>query len=302
MKKAVLIHNPTAGDGNHSSGDLKRKIKSAGYKLKYYSTDFPGWEKFTEEKAEVIFVAGGDGTVQKLAKELLRAGGATQKTPVQLIPLGTANNIAVTLGVNEKTEELLNYINKVGLDIGKVNGAGEAEFFIEGIGFGIFPRLVKVMEVIEESEGNLGTPGEALQRSLKELLKIVNEYKAQEAIVIADNEEITGRFLLVELMNIRFIGPNFELAPNAETGDGQFELVLIPEENREDLKKYIFELLQDNNSENRLEEFALLRKVSAVRMKWDGQDVHVDDETIEDFAGGEITVENIQNSLYFRSK
>ncbi len=36
----------------------------------------------------------------------------------------------------------------------------------------------------------------------------------------------SGRFLLVEVMNSRSIGPNLDLSPQADPGDGQFEIVL----------------------------------------------------------------------------
>jgi diacylglycerol kinase family enzyme len=301
MKQAVLIHNPTAGSGEHSKERLIEELESAGYEIKYFSTDIPGWERFTKHEAEVIFLAGGDGTVQKLAAELLKAGDPVQKIPVQILPLGTANNIATTLGLNISVEELIQLQKLESFDAGEVEGTGESDFFIEGIGFGIFPRLVKVMKERKKEEGEPKDPEVELKQSLKELLQIVRNYEAREAIIIADEEEITGKFLLIELMNIRFIGPNFDLAPTSSTNDGNLELVAIPEEARENLEGYIQELL-NNNKNASLEDFALLRKIKRGRFKWFGGDMHVDDERIENYQGKEIKVKVNEAVFNFRIK
>lgn len=298
MRKAVLVHNPTAGSGEHSKKSLIKKIESAGYEVKYFSTDLPGWERFTKEKAHVIFVAGGDGTVQKLVAALLNEDDQINKVPVQILPMGTANNIAATLNLDAPLEKLIEYRNMVGFDVGKVKGAGDADFFIEALGFGIFPRLVKIMKEKEEEDGELN-PDVELKKSLQELLRTVRNYVAVEAIIIADEEEITGKFLLIELMNIKFIGPHFELAPSANTGDGNFELIAVPEEAREDLAQYIEDLME-NRKKRPLEDFAFLKKVKEVRIKWMGEDMHVDDERIEGKRGEEITAINSQAVFEFR--
>ena len=299
MKQAVLIHNPTAGSGEHSKERLVEVIESAGYEVKYFSTDIPGWERFTKHEAEVIFLAGGDGTVQKLAAELLKAGDPVQKVPVQLLPMGTANNIATTLGLNIPVEKLVDLKKLESFVAGEVEGTGESNFFIEGIGFGIFPRLVKVMKERKEKQGEPEDPEVELKQSLQELLKIVRNYEAREAIIIADGEEITGKFLLIELMNIRFIGPNFDLAPTSKINDGNFELVAIPEEARENLEEYIQDLLNDNRKAS-LEDFTLLRKIRRARFKWFGGDMHVDDERIENYQGKEVKVKMNEAAFNFR--
>ncbi|WP_051286372.1 diacylglycerol/lipid kinase family protein [Salinimicrobium terrae] len=298
MKQTILIHNPTAGSGKHDEKTLVKKIEAAGYEVKYYSTDTPGWERFTRNEADVIFLAGGDGTVQKLAAELLKVGAPIQKTPVQVLPLGTANNIATTLNLNLSIKALDELKNIEPFDVGQVEGAGEAGFFIEGLGFGIFPKLLKVMEKKKKNEGEPEDPDDELNQSLQELLEIVRNSKACEAIIIADGEEITGRFLLVELMNIRFIGPNFELAPGALTGDGSFELVAVPEKARKDLESYIQDLLKKDENIF-LEDFVFSKKVKKVRFKWFGKDMHIDDERIDDYKGEEIKVENKHAAFNF---
>lgn len=289
MKKAILIHNPTAGSADHEKEDLKERISEAGYEVIYYSTQNPLWEHFTHKEGDIIFVAGGDGTVQKVAAAMLETGkDEVFQIPIRVIPHGTANNIANTLNIKNPGKKFETTYNGDQMDIGRVKGIGEVSFFIEGMGCGIFPRLLEVMGEKDEEEKQ-----DEITQSLKELLKIIKSYQAQEAIIIADKEEITGKFLLLELMNIRFIGPNVELAPNARTDDGYFELVCVRENAREDLSAYVESLLNGAKSPKKIEEFADLRRVSEVRLKWKGRDVHIDDEIVN-YKGTELHIYNQQ--------
>ena len=298
MKKAILIHNSTAGDGNHGKKELKSLVEKGGYKVKYYGTNSLFWKSFNKEDADVIFVAGGDGTIQKVAKAMLEAkGDKILQVPIKVLPYGTANNIATSLKIRDPQFQIEDESKLVKFDVGLVEGVLQENFFVEGVGCGIFPKLVQVMQAKPEDAED-STEGE-LKQSLEELLRIIETYEARDAIIIADNEEITGKFLLIELMNIKLIGPNIELAPDAKTGDGQYELVTIKEDAREDLKVFIKHLLNENSSRKAIEEFADLRKVQQVRIKWEGQDVHVDDEVIEDYKGQEIKIKNRQGIFKF---
>ena len=297
MKKAILIHNSTAGDGDHKKGELIELIRENGYEPVYFSTDIPFWERFTKEDAEVIFVAGGDGTVQKLAKAMLEAKEEKiREVPVRILPYGTANNIATTLNLQNPEQQSLSDLRKVNFDVGVVEGKNIANFFIEGIGCGIFPKLVEVMNSKSEEEKK-----DEIKQSLSELLQVIENYEAREAIIIADEREITGKFLLIELMNIKLIGPNIELAPDADTGDGQFELVMVREEAREDLKSFIQNILNETISDNTIDKFAERLKGNNFRLKWKGDDVHIDDEILEDYQGEELVIKNRQAVFQFYS-
>ena len=104
MKIAKVLHNPNAGDGENSDKDLITALEAEGYKCSYLSTKEKGWEKKDWDKIEsedidFVIVAGGDGTVRKLAGELLDRKLIDKKLPIALLPFGTANNIARTLGI-----------------------------------------------------------------------------------------------------------------------------------------------------------------------------------------------------------
>src|ERR1051326_989280 len=89
----TLIHNPTAGKKASDADDLKDLLRRAGHKVRYRSAKEPGWKKALGKRADLIVVAGGDGTVGRVVRRM-----PGHDVPVALLPSGTANNIARSLG------------------------------------------------------------------------------------------------------------------------------------------------------------------------------------------------------------
>jgi diacylglycerol kinase (ATP) len=92
--RVTLMHNPTAGDEEHSPEQLTAVLQDAGHEVLYQSVKEDGWPDALGARAELVVVAGGDGTVAKVFKELVG-----RDLPVALLPLGSANNVARTLGL-----------------------------------------------------------------------------------------------------------------------------------------------------------------------------------------------------------
>lgn len=298
MKNAQVVHNPTAGDGKHSKKDILEVVEKAAEVVDYVSTEDEDWGRALQKKAEVIFVAGGDGTINKLAARLLQNEQLDPATPVYLLPYGTANNIGLTLDIPKKIKQpkpdFEQNIRK--FDIGRLKGLNGTDFFLEGVGFGIFPELVKrIKEKGEKHE----TASEELQRVRENLLNVAKDFKARKAKIKLDGMKIKGKFLLVELINIRYIGPNFELAPDADPGDGFLDLVLIPEERREDLVAHLQDVVEGKQEQVPLRNFAQKLRVQQAEMQWEGEGVHVDDDLVENYSGESFEVSLDNGKFHF---
>ena len=97
----TLIHNPGAGDGSHpDQQELQGMIKAAGHDVFYQSARNEEWADALQRPADLVVVAGGDGTVARVARRLI--GG---NLPFTALPMGTANNISKSLGLLGKSTE-----------------------------------------------------------------------------------------------------------------------------------------------------------------------------------------------------
>lgn len=274
-KTVRLIHNPGAGDEAHTKEALIQKIEAAGFECRYSSTKDGDW-KATEGNPGIIAVAGGDGTVRKVLKQLLKDKDAAN-IPIAVLALGTANNIAKTFYEGKTTDEVIRLLPTARLkkvDIGRVKNIPDVKFFFEGLGFGIFPYLMKEMKKAGET---YASPQEELKGALKKLHSILGTYKARQCTLTVDGTDHSGKFFMVEVMNIRSIGPNMMLAPAADPGDGEFEIVLIPEAHKEKLAEFIS---QDLTGGGDTFHFHTL-KGKDISIQWDGSRIHADDQMLK---------------------
>ena len=284
MEPTVFFHNPKAGDSDHEYGKLLSLLKEQGFSCQYRSVRAKKWQNFDEE-AKFLIAAGGDGAVRKVVEMLLRRRLMQRQYPLTVIPLGTANNFSATFGIKPEPAEAIASLKTLTprkLDIGFVDGAGMKEFFMEGIGAGIFPAL---MEKAKNSVGRDLSVEERLQAALRVLEQVVRDFSPLPAVITADGTRYEGEYLMIEIMNIRSIGPNLVLAENADPGDGKLELVLIPAGQRNKLLDHIKARLDgqdDGFSYPAIQAEELTLFLPPTR-------IHIDDKA-KQYKGGELRV------------
>jgi diacylglycerol kinase (ATP) len=297
MKFAKLVHNPDAGDGHFGKKELIAMIQAAGFGCSYSSTKKEGWEKIGSMDADFIILAGGDGTVRRVAASLLNRKVLDRKLPIALLPFGTANNIAKTLGIiHESPEKIVSSWNEKHLkkfDIGRIYGLKQHKFFLESFGVGIFPDLIHEMGGIDPEE--VDTAEKSLGKALEVLHNLIMEAEAKFCKIKIDDVEHKGNYLLVEIMNTTTIGPKLNLAPLADPGDGRFDVVLIAEKQREQFADYVEKKLQGIE----LVPFFELLRARKLDIFWEGTKVHIDDETVRLKKGTTVKIELLHGLLEF---
>lgn len=285
MKNAVLFYNPNAGAKALQHDKLAKLFEMQGIKCECVSIKDKDWEEF-DEKVDLLLVAGGDGSIRSVAGALLRRNLMQKQFPLGIIPMGTANNFSKTLGIPQKTEDAVGVLSKSvirKLDVGFVDGLGKTDYFLEGVGVGLFPKLMKKMDKLGDPDGE--TVEEKLLDTLAVLEEITENYEGFPISIIADGVKFEGNYLMLEIMNSKSIGPNLMLAEKADPGDGQFEVVLIHENQRPKLLNHIRSQIKGKNDGF---EYAHLKAKKLV-ISMPHIDVHVDDKIVK-FSGGEITV------------
>jgi diacylglycerol kinase (ATP) len=271
--RVTLIHNP--GSGNQVKGQsakLVALLRKAGHTVRYESADADGWDKALKEPAELVAVAGGDGTVSRVAKRMVGRG-----VPIAPLPLGTANNISRTLGLVERTLENLVHgwpeARRVKLDVGIAEGPWGKRYFVEGIGVGLFTCLLSD-GVPKKKLARVTRPDKRVAQALEMLRKRADDCPAIDLDAKLDGKDVSGRYLLAEALSILYVGPNLFLAPDSKPGDGTFDLVLVTEAERERLREY---LSQWQTNKERL---AVLpsQQGKRLQMVWNGFELHIDDQ------------------------
>jgi diacylglycerol kinase (ATP) len=275
MEKVKVLHNPGAGEGETSKRKLIREIESAGFKCSYSSTKQFRWENIETADFGFLVLAGGDGTVRKLAQNVLDQKVIEKKLPIGLLPMGTANNIARTLGIRGDAKNIIQSWHQKNLkkfDVGKIDGLKEPAFFLESFGYGLFPKLMQEMK--RQKKNSIEDPKEKLRTALEILRDLIREASSRECKLEIDGRDYSGQYLLIEVMNIRSIGPNLNLAPDADPGDGAFDVVMISEKQRDGLAEYVEGKIDGTEV---LFDFPIV-KARQMKIFWDGKHLHIDDE------------------------
>lgn len=297
--KVKIVHNPTAGDAEYSKEFLMGKVGNREREVFYVSTEEENWEESIYTNEDLIVLTGGDGTIRKFANVVLHKKGKLTPVPVYLLPQGTANNIATTLKIDPPRDFIFQEVEQKvqNFNHGRISGLPGQDFFIEGVGYGIFPKLIQTMKAADDVVGE--SSEEKLQRTLKTLKKLTLTLEPKMVELVADGSVIKGEFLMAEILNTRFVGPKLELAPHANVGDDYFDLVLIEESDRQILLDKIELMISGRSSKEEIVRFSKSIKVKKVLMRSSWPFLHVDDVPINNDADIKISAEVAKGKLRF---
>jgi diacylglycerol kinase (ATP) len=230
------------------------------------------------KSTDVALVAGGDGAIGKVPRRLVDT-----KVPLAILPLGTANNLARTLGFFESPRKIIEELedaDKRAFDVGVARGPWGKRPFFEGAGAGLladYVREANANEKKDKKEERKKQPSkeEELKYHVRRLRRKLQNYPARKWEMKLDGQDISGRYILWEAMNIRSVGPAIFLAPWAMTKDGELDFVGVREEDRSALIKHL-----DARLAGRETKFPLpVSKFRKLKIIWEGSIIHFDDES-----------------------
>ncbi|HKU96469.1 MAG TPA: diacylglycerol kinase family protein [Vineibacter sp.] len=270
--RVSLIHNPAAGDDAFSREHLIWLLQEHGHDVVHEAAKNDDWSGFIEDPGDLVVVAGGDGTVGAVALKLIH-----RHVPIAILPTGTANNIARALRIGGGPAELIESwprAQRRPMDVGVATGPWGKSWFIEGVGLGLFATA---MAVLDERDGRTQSKPETreskLERDVHTLKGLASEYPPLLLDGTIDGRRLSGKVLLVAAMNIASVGPNMDLAPNADPGDGQLDFALVREERRADFIDYVATRLHGGEATPPTD----VHRGRSLRLAWSGYDAHIDD-------------------------
>lgn len=126
-RTATLIVNPKAGsllDASITPQDIAERIRATGIEVELLTGDPSQLGSLVEQAinapADLVIVAGGDGTVNAAARRV----AGTDKT-LGILPAGTLNHLSQDLGIPQDIDGAISVLSDgepVEIDIGEVNG------------------------------------------------------------------------------------------------------------------------------------------------------------------------------------
>jgi diacylglycerol kinase family enzyme len=160
--------------------------------------------------------------------------------PLTIIPLGTANNVATKLSLADRPLESLvagwATASRCRFDIGVAAGRWGRVRFVESVGIGLLADVIAEIDTGAAGYVNDLSNGQARIAAALDLLALhLKSCRALSVHLVVDGKDLSGEYLMVEVMNFGAAGPNLHLSPDAEAGDGLLDVVLVEDADREDL-------------------------------------------------------------------
>ena len=283
--RICLYWNATAGD-RLPLCEITAAIERAGHEIAGILKKEDEVVSVLRMDVDVLVAAGGDGTVARAGRALV--GG---NLPLAILPLGTANNIATSLGIADDPMTAIDeWKNQkvVRIDVGVITDGGGDHLFIEGVGTGLLPR--GITKGREEATRHADAAAE-VEWAREVFIDALSELQPHHSTLRIDDEEVDGDYLLVEVLNIASVGPRLRLSGETTPADGFLSVVIAVADDRDAIRAHL------NQSSDQNDDHAWLRSWRASRVEVSGwHEYHVDDE-VRTSPTGKLTIAIRPSSL-----
>ena len=264
--RALLIHNPTAGIKTHQKDSIIAALRLAHFDVVYVSTKDPNVKDALRNAPDLVVVAGGDGTVGYVFTHL-----SDRSVPIGVVPLGSANNIARSLGIAGTPQELAErwrIDNVRPFYLIAVDGFEDEYLCAEGFGVGLIPALIKRRAKQKRTDGP-----EDVRRGRRVLRGIVAEAKPLDFEVEIDGKALKGNLLGVEILTGPFTGPALPFAHDADPSDKLLDIICIEARKADALGAWI-EAPRDKRPP------VISKQGRKIKIRWRDAESRIDDKVI----------------------
>jgi diacylglycerol kinase (ATP) len=267
--KVALFYNEAAGTGV-ALAEIRAALAQSGHQLVRIVERHSDPRRLLDGEVDLIAAAGGDGTVSDAARVIAGHG-----VPLAVLPIGTANNIALGLGIRGSIDEIVSGWTRAArrpFDLGWVRTPGAESSFLEGVGGGLVPAGIAA----HQAQGDAGRApaGARLPGAIRAYRDALSRLKARRSTVVLDGAPTTDDLLFVEVLNTQAVGPRLELA-EADPSDGRLSVVMATEAHRGQIDEYLRVLGESGPGRLSLSA-ALARNVEVRGWAW----IHVDDRLL----------------------
>lgn len=282
--KPKIIYNPTANGGGagKSLPKVEALLRERGFAYDLVLTEKVGHAEAlacqaVNEGRELVVAAGGDGTLNETLNGLMDARDGKKDLPaLGVLPVGRGNDFSFGMGIPHDLEQACDILaqgKRRRIDVGHVRGGDfpQGRYFGNGVGLG-FDTVVGFEAAKVKKLGAASY--------LVGLVKTISLYnRAPVYELVLDGETQTQPFLMVSIMNGRRMGGAFLMAPDSDSGDGQFDLCLAGDVPQARILATALKFISGTQAQSPYVRMVRARKVS-VRAVNGSIPAHADGETV----------------------
>lgn len=213
--RALLLVNPHARQGKNSLSEAIDYLKKLGFDLLEESTEnaeqIPEVIQRHQHEVDLAIVGGGDGTLNAAVDALV-----TSQLPLGILPLGTANDLARTLGIpNSLTEacDIIAHGEVRRIDLGCVNG----KHFFNVASLGLSVKITQLLT--KEAKRRWGVFAYAATA-----LQVIWKSRPFSAEIRLNGKSIKVKTVQIAVGNGRYYGGGMTVAEDASIEDQRLDL------------------------------------------------------------------------------
>ncbi|WP_419963021.1 lipid kinase [Pantoea vagans] len=215
QRTALLLINQRSRKGRIEASRAQTLLVQAGFTLLQPDEDetcsYSQLIAAYAGRVDAVIVGGGDGTLNAAAPGLMQTG-----LPLGILPLGTANDFARTLGIPTSLEKAVKIIADGKLravDLGEVN----QHLFLNVSSIGFSAELAR--NLTAESKKRWGVGGYALAA-----LRLLRQSRPFSATLVHQGQRIPVKTVQVSVGNGRFYGGGMTVEQRAAPDDGLLDV------------------------------------------------------------------------------
>jgi len=276
IKKLWFLVNPAAG--KHESmaimGQIKHELDRLNIQSKIFTSerrgsiaDFIQTQNFND--VDGICVLGGDGTINEAVNGLMLSG-KSQEIPLGIIPTGSGNAFAETLGVLDPKKAIHNILTGTTslIDVFKIDDKKKTFFAINIIGWGMAAEVNAFAEKLRWMGG--------VRYSIASLITVMR-MKQKHLKAKLDNSSIEGNTLFFLALNNVHTGKGMQMAPNAVLDDGLIDIILVRKASKLRVLKIFTQLFSGSHIKDPFVEYS---QIASFDIKTENDPLNIDGENM----------------------
>lgn len=232
--KTTLIFNPAAGNPAESAMQLVEVLRHLQKQHIQPEVLLVEPEHRLDQIAaraaragtKMVIVSGGDGTIEAVALGLVGS-----RATLGIIPTGTRNNLALSLGIPAgniaQAAALLRQGRQLKIDVGQVRYRNKSHCFLEASVIGLASALYPSADNIQH--GDLG--------KIPEFISTLVSAAPSEIRLRIDrwHKAIVTQAHLVIVANMPYMGANFQIAPDIAFDDRRLDVFVYSDMSKAEL-------------------------------------------------------------------